>query len=56
MAREPIQVIKEQLGNLMAEIAVLSSELEKRDERIKALEAQLSTDNEKKEPGKYNAS
>lgn len=38
MAREPITILKEQLGNLMAEVAMLLSELEKRSERIAELE------------------
>lgn len=41
MAREPIDVIKAQVGLMVVEIAVLTSELEKARERVKELEGQL---------------
>jgi hypothetical protein len=36
-AREPIDVLKQQLGNLLAEVAFLTSELEKTKEALEAL-------------------
>jgi len=41
MARTTEAIVKEQLGALMTEIAILTSNLETAQERIKALEAQL---------------
>lgn len=42
MARQPIEILKEQLGNLMVEVAVLNANLEQRNERIAELEKQLA--------------
>lgn len=41
MAREPIDVVKAQLGLLMVEVAVLTSKLERSSERITELEGKL---------------
>lgn len=40
MAREPIDVIKAQVGLMVVEIAVLTSELEKAREQIERLQKQ----------------
>ena len=41
MAKEPIQILKEQIGNLMVEVAVLGSNNEKQAEEIQALKAEV---------------
>jgi len=43
MSRQPQDVIKQQLGSLMTEIAILTSQLEQKDEEIAALKAQAGT-------------
>lgn len=39
MAREPIEILKMQLGNLLAELALLTSQNEKLEEELKAARA-----------------
>ena len=39
MAREPLEILKGQLGNLLAEVAFLTSLVEQRDEEIAKLKA-----------------
>ena len=48
MARTANDIVKEQLGTLMTELAILSSQLETANERIKELEAQLPKPKEEK--------
>lgn len=52
MSREPIEIIKQQLGSLMADVAILTAELEKRDEKIAKLEKLIPKDTDVKEEGK----
>jgi len=47
MARTANDIVKEQLGTLMTELAILTSTLETANERIKELEAQLPTKEKK---------
>lgn len=42
MARTVDQIIREQLGMLLAEVAILTARIEASDEQVKALEAKLA--------------
>jgi hypothetical protein len=46
MARDPLDILKQQIGNLMADNAVLQSGIEARDEKIAELQKQLPKDTE----------